>query len=53
MQNLNINVWTITFDVSYHSDNIFDSKVGFSGNCHFRSKLIFGKFSLFGREKKE
>jgi hypothetical protein len=26
MQNLNINVWTITFDVSYHLDNIFDSR---------------------------
>ncbi len=26
MQNLNINVWTITSDVSYNSDNTFDSK---------------------------
>jgi len=26
MQNLNINVWTITLDVSSHSDNAFDSR---------------------------
>jgi hypothetical protein len=52
MQNFKINVWTITSDVSYHSDNTFDSRSDLVVIAILGRNYFFGEFSLFGREKK-